>query len=104
MRTSLLIFSCAVSLAIPLLARAAGQSLELRRAELNRLLADEWEYTLRTQPEFATQIGDNRFNDRVSDFSDKAIADDLQHSRQALADSKPSMLPGFLGRKSSIAR
>jgi len=48
--------------------------IEARRNELNRLLTDEWEYTLRTQPELATQVGDNRYNDRLSDFSDKAIA------------------------------
>jgi uncharacterized protein (DUF885 family) len=75
----------AAGLAVPLFARAAEQTLDARRAELNRLLADEWEYTLRTQPELATQVGDNRYNDRLSDFSDKAIADDLEHTRQALA-------------------
>ena len=73
-----------VGLLLSLLAHAAGQSLESRRAELKRMLADEWEYTLRTQPELATHVGDNRYNDRLSDFSDKAIADDLEHSRQAL--------------------
>ncbi len=75
----------AIGLVVPLLAHAAEQTLEARRAELNRLLADEWEYTLRTQPELATQVGDDRYNDRLSDLSDKAIADDLEHTRQALA-------------------
>ena len=83
MRTALVIFSFAVALAVPLFAQAAGQSLEARRAELNRLLAEEWEYSLRTQPELATQVGDDRYNDRLSDFSDKAIADELEHTRQA---------------------
>jgi uncharacterized protein (DUF885 family) len=69
----------------PLLAYAASNSVEDRRADLKRLLAGEWEYTLRTQPELATSVGDNRYNDRVSDFSDKAIADDLEHTRQSLA-------------------
>jgi len=82
------------------MAQAADQnrpapSLEERRAELNRLLADEWEYTLRTQPELATQVGDNRYNDRLSDFSDKAIADDLEHSRQALARFEAIDVAGF---------
>jgi uncharacterized protein (DUF885 family) len=83
LRISILIASLA--LFAPLFAHAAEQTLEARRAELNRLLADEWEYTLRTQPELATQVGDDRYNDRLSDFSDKAIADDLEHTRQALA-------------------
>ena len=79
----------------PLFAGAAEQSLEARRAELNRLLADEWEYTLRTQPELATHIGDNRYNDRLSDFSDKAIADDLEHSRQSLRRFEAIDTTGF---------
>src|SRR5271169_618714 len=85
LRTSLVISYFALALVVPFLAHAAEQTLEARRAELNRLLADEWEYTLRTQPELATQVGDDRYNDRLSDFSDKAIADDLEHTRQALA-------------------
>ena len=95
LRTSLVIFSFAVALAVPLIAHAAGQSLEARRAELTRLLADQWEYTLRTQPELATQVGDNRYNDRLSDFSDKAIADDLEHTRQALARFEAIDISGF---------
>ena len=80
-----MIFYFALALVVPRFAHAAEQTLETRRAELNRLLADEWEYTLRTQPELATQVGDDRYNDRLSDFSDKAIADDLEHTRQARA-------------------
>ncbi len=99
LRTSLVLLfvnvSFAVSLLVPLLAQAAGQTLGARRAELNRLLADEWEYRLRTQPELATQVGDNRYNDRLSDFSDKAIADDLEHTRQALARFEAVDVSGF---------
>lgn len=80
---------------LPLFAQAAEQSLEARRAELNHLLADEWEYTLRTQPELATNVGDNRYNDRLSDFSDKAIADDLEHSRQSLRRFEAIATAGF---------
>ena len=82
-------------LIVPLFAGAAEQNLEARRAELNRLLADEWEYTLRTQPELATHIGDNRYNDRLSDYSDKAIADDLEHSRQSLRRFEAIDTSGF---------
>ena len=95
MRTSLVIVSLALVLFVPLFARAAEQSLEVRRAELNRLLADEWEYTLRTQPELATQVGDDRYNDRLSDFSDKAIADDLEHTRESLARFDAIDVTGF---------
>jgi uncharacterized protein (DUF885 family) len=75
--------------------QAADKSLEARRAELTRLLNDEWEYTLRTEPELATQVGDNRYNDRLSDFSDKAIAEDLEHARQALKVFEAVDVTGF---------
>jgi len=89
------IFSLAVTLLVPLLAQAAEPSLEARRTELDRLLAEEWEYTLRTQPELATQVGDDRYNDKLSDFSDKAIADDLEHTRQFLARFEAINVTGF---------
>jgi uncharacterized protein (DUF885 family) len=84
-----------VALLIPFLARAADQTLDSRRAELSRLLVDEWEYTLRTKPELATQVGDNRYNDRVSDYSEKAIAADLEHARQSLARFEAINVDGF---------
>ena len=94
MQTSLVIISVALAL-VPLFAEPPKQTLEARRDELHRLLADEWEYTLRTQPELSTQVGDNRYNDRLSDFSDKAIADDLEHSRQALTRFEVIDVTGF---------
>ena len=99
LRTSLALLlmniSFAAALFVPALAHAAEQTLEARRAELNRLLADEWEYTLRTQPELATQVGDDRYDDRLSDFSDQAIADDLEHTRQSLARFEAVDVTGF---------
>jgi uncharacterized protein (DUF885 family) len=84
-----------LALIIPLSAYAAGQGLEARRAELNRVLADEWQYTLRTQPELATQVGDSRYNDRLNDYSDKAIADELAHSRESLHQFEAIAVTGF---------
>ena len=48
-------------------------SLEVRRKQLDSLIAEQWEYTLRTFPEMASMIGDKRYNDRLSDFSQLAI-------------------------------
>jgi len=95
LQTSLVIISFAAALVVPLFAQTPKPTLEARRDELNRLLADEWEYTLRTQPELATQVGDDRYNDRLSDFSDKAIADDLEHTRQALTRFEAIDVTGF---------
>jgi len=71
------------------------QSVDARRAELKRLLNDEWEYTLEHSPELATDVGDERYNDRLSDFSDKAIAENLEHARQALTRFEALDLSGF---------
>ncbi len=104
MRTSIvtLAFSFAFAFsvfALALMAQSANQpadkTLEARRAELNRLLDEQWQYTLRTQPELATQVGDHRYNDRLSDLSDKAIAEDIEHSRHALAQFEAIDVTGF---------
>ena len=79
----------------PAPAQNAAASLDSRRAELKRLLSDEWEYSLRHSPEFATHVGDNRFNDRLSDLSDKAITDDLEHQHQALKTFEALDVTGF---------
>jgi uncharacterized protein (DUF885 family) len=44
-------------------------NLEARRKELNRLIADEWEYEMRESPMTATTIGDYRYNDKWDDAS-----------------------------------
>ncbi|HXJ86278.1 MAG TPA: DUF885 domain-containing protein [Candidatus Binatia bacterium] len=76
-------------------ADAQSAALDTRRAELKRLLNDEWEHTLRRAPEFATMVGDKRYNDRLSDFSDKAIAENLEHERQALKKFEALDVTGF---------
>ena len=48
-------------------------SLDARRKALNDLLQEQWEYTLKNQPEFASIIGDKRYNDQMSDISAAAI-------------------------------
>jgi uncharacterized protein (DUF885 family) len=76
-------------------AQTSSPTLDTRRAELNRLLSDQWEYTLRTSPELATNTGDSRYNDRLSDFSDKAIAEGVQHARQTLQKFEALDISGF---------
>lgn len=65
-------------------AAAECVNLEPRRKALNDLIAEQWEYRLRTSPEMATIIGDKRYNDRLSDFSQKAIDEDLVQTRRFL--------------------
>jgi uncharacterized protein (DUF885 family) len=59
-------------------------SVKARVAALDRLLAEQWEYTLRTSPEFASILGDKRYNDRLSDLSLEAVERDLAEQRRFL--------------------
>ena len=75
----------AVSCAMVLMAQTPeDNSTAARRARLKSALQAEWEYTLRTSPELATSVGDNRFNDRLSDNSPESFAAQLQHAREAV--------------------
>ena len=47
----------------------AAADLATRRQQLSQLLDEQWQYTMRESPEFATIIGDLRYNDRFSDAS-----------------------------------
>jgi uncharacterized protein (DUF885 family) len=51
---------------------------------LAALLDENWQHQLRTNPEFATAIGDNRYNNRLSDISPAAIARELDYNRHLL--------------------
>jgi len=68
---------------------------EGRRKILNDLLAERWEYTLRTSPIYASILGDKRWNDKLDDFSQKAIDDDLEQSRKFLARFNAIGTTGF---------
>ena len=58
-------------------AKAGPASLADRRQALNQVFSDFWEYTLQTDPEFASTLGDKRYNDRISNYSVAAYNDDL---------------------------
>ena len=62
-------------------AAAAPQSLEDRRKALNRLFDDYWQDNLRHSPEFASSIGDKRYNDQISDYSVKAYNEGLEREQ-----------------------
>jgi uncharacterized protein (DUF885 family) len=77
------------------LAASAQTDVEGRRKALNDLLAERWEYTLRTSPIFASILGDKRWNDKLDDFSQKAIDDDLEQSKKDLARFEAIDTTGF---------
>ncbi len=81
-----LICLLAVALLIPAVAAAANPpaDLEARRKALNDLLHEQWEYTMRTNPIYASILGDKRYNDKLDDLSQQAIDDNLAETRRFL--------------------
>jgi len=81
----------------PMIATAANPpaDLEVRRKALNDLLNEQWEYTLRRSPIFASILGDKRYNDQIDDFSQRAIDQDLEQSRRFLARFEAIDTTGF---------
>ena len=71
-------------------AATAPQTLDDRRKALNRVFDEYWEDNLRHSPEFASSIGDKRYNDQISDYSVRAYNEMLEREQ------------GFLMRLSAI--
>jgi uncharacterized protein (DUF885 family) len=65
---------------------AAAQADEARA--LGRLIEDEWEWTMRENPTFASTLGDRRYNERWPDASVAAVERRQQHRLQTLASLK----------------
>jgi len=78
-----------------LAATQSPSSLESRRKALNDLLAEQWEYNLRTHPLFASFLGDKRWNDKLDDFSQEAIDKDLQETQKFLTRFEAIDASGF---------
>ena len=85
-----------VCLLCPMLPAASADSgVEMRRKALNDLLTEQWEYNLRTSPIFASILGDKRWNDKMDDFSQKAIDEDLAESKKFLERFEAIDTKGF---------
>ena len=90
-RASLLAAALAVAPAVPLHARdaAAADATTDARSPASRALHaffdGEWERGLRDSPENASYAGDDRYNDRWTDYSLEAIAAREAADREALA-------------------
>ena len=93
-KLSKILRSVAVSIFLSMLfttANSSGQSRETQGVsgdptqQLHSLFDEEWQYELRTSPESATALGDNRYNDRLSDYSAEFYRQDLEETRKFLA-------------------
>ncbi len=77
-RRPILAVSAALLFAVPaaVFAQAPAASVEGNRKALNQIFQDYWEDNLAHNPEFASMLGDKRFNDQIRDYSVKAYNDE----------------------------
>ena len=85
----------ALFLVAVVVAQVAPASLDARRKQVADVLSEHWEYTMRTNPEYASILGDKRYNDRISDFSTRAIYADIEAQRRFLARLLAIDVEGF---------
>ncbi len=88
---------CWLAMAVLILpaAAAASPDLEVRRKALSDLLQEQWEYTMRANPLYASFLGDKRYNDQLDDFSQKHIDEDIEQTRQFLVRFEAIDTTGF---------
>ncbi|HJW92718.1 MAG TPA: DUF885 family protein, partial [Thermoanaerobaculia bacterium] len=60
----------------------SAASLDKRRKALQDLLKEQWDDSLRRAPEYASVLGDRRWNDKSSDLSEKAALEDIAIARK----------------------
>jgi len=58
--------------------------VEGNRRALNQIFTDYWEDNLAHSPEFASTLGDKRYNDQISDYSVKAYNESLEREQNFL--------------------
>ena len=82
---------------------STSASVENRRLQLLSLFDEEWQYQLRTNPEWATLLGDGRYNDRLSDESPEFFQSDLDQKRRFLTRFEAVNPAGF-SRQDTLSR
>ena len=68
-----------------LTAQAVHDDVAARTQQLHSLFEEMWQYQLRINPELATSVGDNRYNDRLSDRSPEFHRTTLEEEKKYLA-------------------
>lgn len=76
-------------------AHAEAPDLAARRDALNQLIKEQWEYSMKNSPEWASLLGDKRYNDKWSDFSQAGIEADLKKSADFLKRFEAIDTAGF---------
>jgi uncharacterized protein (DUF885 family) len=62
-------------------AQGATESVAVRSRALSQLFNDIWQDKLKHQPEYATYLGDKRYDAELTDYSPRAVNEALAHGR-----------------------
>ncbi len=91
-----------LALVLVLLATPSSSAQELSAADLDRrlkalsdLLDEHWEYTMKQNPEYASILGDKRYNAEVSDSSEGAVKREQAETKKWLARFEAIDTRGF---------
>ncbi len=83
--------------------RKAPPTSRAGETQLLSLFDEEWQYELRSDPESATSLGDNRYNDRLTDRSPKFYRSDEEARRKFLARFE-AIDPAGLSAQDTLSR
>jgi uncharacterized protein (DUF885 family) len=78
------VFSTSLLLARPEPAVAQAPPATQEATKLHAFFEEEWQWALRENPEFATRVGDPRYNDKLVDLSAPALERRKAHERDVL--------------------
>lgn len=81
--------------ATPATPATAPSGADAHKKQLDALLSEYWEYSLKRSPEMASTLGDKRYNDKWSDRSLEAINADLAATKDFLARFEAISTAGF---------
>jgi uncharacterized protein (DUF885 family) len=76
-------------------AELSAADLDKRRKALSDLINERWEWGLKHSPEFASFLGDKRYNDQVSDVSAAEVAREHAETKRVLARIEKIGTAGF---------
>ena len=99
----LLLFAPALRPQAPVSPPATPASIESNRKALNTIFKDYWEDRLKNDPEFASTIGDKRYNDQIDDYSVRAVNAKLERE-QALLMRLAAIDPAGLTNREKTSR
>jgi uncharacterized protein (DUF885 family) len=105
MRAITFLLCCLICLGLPLLTATPATKLDAgdRARQLKSLFAEEWEHELRSDPEMATELGDNRYNDRLDDNSRQFFQSEVKQDRKFLARFE-AFDPAALSAQDALSR